>query len=140
MLKNKIAFISEHASPLSCLGGVDAGGQNVYVAELAMKLASMGYEIDIFTRRDNPRLPTIINWMNGVRVIHITAGPCSFVVKEEMLPLMKEFKENVLRFIKNSGPCYQLMHANFFMSALTCSQLKKELRIPFVLTFLSAAY
>ncbi|MCW2744053.1 MAG: hypothetical protein JWM48_603, partial [Mycobacterium sp.] len=27
-----IAMISEHASPLAVLGGVDAGGQNVHVA------------------------------------------------------------------------------------------------------------
>ena len=38
-MRNKIAFISEHASPLATLGGVDNGGQNVYVAELAKELA-----------------------------------------------------------------------------------------------------
>jgi hypothetical protein len=31
----KISLISEHASPLALLGGVDAGGQNVHVAALA---------------------------------------------------------------------------------------------------------
>jgi hypothetical protein len=31
----RIATVSEHASPLAALGGVDAGGQNVYVARLA---------------------------------------------------------------------------------------------------------
>ena len=31
----RIALVSEHASPLAALGGEDAGGQNVYVAELA---------------------------------------------------------------------------------------------------------
>jgi len=32
---NRVAFISEHASPLAILEGVDNGGQNVYVAELS---------------------------------------------------------------------------------------------------------
>ena len=32
----RIAMVSEHASPLAALGGVDAGGQNVHVAALAL--------------------------------------------------------------------------------------------------------
>ncbi len=57
-MKN-IAFISEHASPLALPGGRDIGGQNVYVAELSMQLARKGYQIDIFTRRDNTEMPDI---------------------------------------------------------------------------------
>ena len=34
----KIAMVSEHASPLATLGGVDAGKQNVHVAALAAAL------------------------------------------------------------------------------------------------------
>jgi D-inositol-3-phosphate glycosyltransferase len=36
----RVALVSEHASPLGVLGGVDAGGQNVYVAQLARHLAA----------------------------------------------------------------------------------------------------
>ena len=38
----KIALVSEHASPLAIIGSVDAGGQNVHVAELAKGLAALG--------------------------------------------------------------------------------------------------
>ena len=38
----RIAMVSEHASPLATLGGVDAGGQNVHVAALATALAAGG--------------------------------------------------------------------------------------------------
>ena len=38
----RIAMVSEHASPLAVLGGVDAGGQNVHVAALAAALARRG--------------------------------------------------------------------------------------------------
>ena len=54
-----IALISEHASPLADLGGVDSGGQNVYVAQVAAFLAARGYDVDVFTRRDDPDLPEI---------------------------------------------------------------------------------
>ena len=36
-------MVSEHASPLATLGGVDAGGQNVHVAALAAALAGRGH-------------------------------------------------------------------------------------------------
>ena len=35
----KISMVSEHASPLAALGGVDAGGQNVHVAALSEAVA-----------------------------------------------------------------------------------------------------
>jgi len=55
-----IALISEHASPLAILGGTDAGGQNVYVAQVARHLAAAGDFVDIYTRRDDPALPTTV--------------------------------------------------------------------------------
>jgi D-inositol-3-phosphate glycosyltransferase len=51
----RIAMVSEHASPLAALGGVDAGGQNVHVAALAAALARRGHEVVVHTRRDDPR-------------------------------------------------------------------------------------
>ncbi len=40
-------MISEHASPLAALGGEDSGGQNVYVAELARRLGTIGHQVDV---------------------------------------------------------------------------------------------
>ncbi len=98
-MNTKIAFISEHASPLASLGGTDSGGQNVYVGELAIQLALKGYEIDIFTRWENPALPKVIPYMPGVRVIHVKAGPVEQVAKEEIFCFMEDFKQDMLRFI-----------------------------------------
>ncbi len=41
----RVAMVSEHASPLAVLGGVDAGGQNVHVAALAEAMARQGAEV-----------------------------------------------------------------------------------------------
>jgi D-inositol-3-phosphate glycosyltransferase len=49
-----IAFISDHASPLADLGGIDTGGQNVYVSQLCRFLAYHGYRIDLYTRWEDP--------------------------------------------------------------------------------------
>src|SRR5687767_14123009 len=118
MKKRRIAFISEHASPLATLGGVDAGGQNVYVAELAKRLVKLNYIVDIFTRWEDPSIANVVNWIEGIRVIHVKAGPVKYVQKEDILPYMVEFRENMTRFMTTQGQRYELIHANFWMSGL----------------------
>jgi D-inositol-3-phosphate glycosyltransferase len=134
-MKNKVAFISEHASPLATLGGVDSGGQNVYVAELARNLINSDYQIDIFTRWEDPNLPQTVYWEPGIRVIHIKAGPVEYIAKEELLQFMPEFIQGMLAFIKKEHIGYELIHANFWMSGLVACELKSRLQIPFVITF-----
>jgi glycosyltransferase involved in cell wall biosynthesis len=131
----RIAFISEHASPLATLGGIDNGGQNVYVAELAKELAENGYSVDVFTRKENLAQAVIVDWLPGIRVIHITAGPEQVIEKESLLVHMEEFSNNMLRFITRQKLHYDLVHAHFFMSALVASSLKKTLHLPYVVTF-----
>lgn len=134
-MTRKIAFISEHASPLAVLGGVDSGGQNVYVAELCKQLATKGYEVDIYTRKDSKDIPTTVCWLKGIRVIHIQAGPEVFVPKEELLNYMGSFTNNMIAYIRNNQLEYEIIHANFFMSALVAYQIKHRLQIPYVVTF-----
>ena len=134
-MSNKIAFISEHASPLALLGGTDSGGQNVYVGELAVQLVELGFEVDIYTRWDDPAKSKVVLYQPGVRVIHVEAGPVEEVPKEQLLCYMDEFAADMLSFMRSSGLCYQLIHANFWMSGLVASNLKKSLQVPFVITF-----
>lgn len=134
-MKKRIALISEHASPLADLGSVDSGGQNVYVAHVARLLARMGYVVDIFTRRANESAPGIVLWDAGVRVIHVPAGPATFIRKEELLPHMPEFTNFIIQFSQRQGQSYDLIHANFWMSGLVAADIKRTLGIPFVVTF-----
>lgn len=134
-MRRRIAMISEHASPLGCLGGVDSGGQNVYVAQVARHLAAYGYWVDVFTRRDEETLPEVVNCQPGVRVIHVPAGPPRFVPKEELLPFMPRFRQQMLRFCDRHAVNYDLIHAHFWMSGLVAADIKRERSIPFVITF-----
>ncbi len=134
-MKRQIALISEHASPVSLLGGVDCGGQNLYVGQVAKCLAAMGCDVDVFTRRDSSILPETAEWVNGVRIIHVPAGPPTYVRKEDLLPYMGSFTEYMLQFCRCQRKAYDLIHANFWMSGLVAAELKKQLGIPFVITF-----
>lgn len=139
-MKKSIALISEHASPLATLGGVDSGGQNVYVGEIARHLTSHGYEVDIFTRWDNQNLPEVISWIPDVRIIHVQAGPIEQLEKEYLYDYIPEFTKNVVAFISREAIEYELVHANFWMSAMVAADLKRMLQIPFVVTFHALGY
>jgi glycosyltransferase involved in cell wall biosynthesis len=114
---------------------VDSGGQNVYVGQIAKHLAAVGYEVDVFTRRDSERLPEIADWVSGIRIIHVLAGPPRFVRKEDMLPFMDDFTAYLQRFCQCQRENCDLVHANFWMSGLVVAELKKAPGIPFVITF-----
>src|ERR1700712_3927170 len=89
----KISLVSEHASPLAVLGGVDAGGQNVHVAALATALGADGHEVTVYSRRDDPELPDAVPFAPNVTVVPVTAGPAAPVSKDGLLPHMGEFAD-----------------------------------------------
>ena len=110
----RVAMISEHASPLAALGGVDAGGQNVHVAKLATALGRRGVEVVVYTRRDSRTQPDRVTFAGGVTVEHVPAGPAQEVPKDELWPHMREFAAHVRRSLELRRP--DLVHAHFWMS------------------------
>ncbi len=130
-----VAFLSEHASPVALLGSADAGGQNVYIDEVSRGLATLGYAVDIFTRRTSHSDPHMIAWAPGVRVINLECGPLHFLPKDDLWPLMPEFRQAILRFMLRDGVRYDLLHGNFWMSGHVACQLRRQLDIPTVQIF-----
>ncbi len=136
MTEQRIALICDHASPLAEVGATaDSGGQNIYVAHLARHLARRGYAVDIYTRRDNLRVADVIEWIPGVRVIHVQAGPVSELPKEELLPHMSEFANAVLERMCFESITYAVIHANYWLSGLVAMHLKHWTQTPYVITF-----
>ncbi|TCP04358.1 glycosyltransferase [Rubrivivax gelatinosus] len=128
-----VVLISEHASPLAAAGGVDAGGQNVYVEHVARGLAAAGHRVDVLTRRDDPALPAAVEMAPRLRVHHVDAGPPCFVPKEALLPHMPAFAQAARRL--PAVPAADVVHANFFMSGWVGLALQRRLRLPLVTTF-----
>ena len=128
-------MISEHASPLAALGGEDSGGQNVYVAELARRLGTMGHEVDVFTRQDNPLLPEVVPFAEEVRVINLPTGPVKRIRKDDLFPYMVPFRDAFYRFAREEPTAYNLVHANFWMSGWVACEAKRDLGLPFAQTF-----
>jgi glycosyltransferase involved in cell wall biosynthesis len=126
-------MVSEHASPLAVLGGVDAGGQNVHVAALAGAMARQGVDVVVHTRRDDVALPRRVRMGAGVTVDHVAAGPPSVVPKDELLPYMDDFAADLHRQWKARRP--DVVHAHFWMSGNAALAAARPLGIPVVLTF-----
>ncbi|WP_337176198.1 glycosyltransferase family 1 protein [Paludisphaera sp.] len=134
-MKRRLLWISEHASPLATLGGADSGGQNVYVAQVARHLAAAGHRVDVMTRRDRPDLPAVVPIADRLRVVHVPAGPPERVRKEDLLPYMDDFADFAVGYALARRRPYELVHANFFMSGLVASEVRRRVGAPFVVTF-----
>ncbi|NJL83834.1 MAG: glycosyltransferase [Chloroflexaceae bacterium] len=133
-MTKRIALISEHASPLGVCGGVDRGGQNVYVGQVAKQLAALGYQVEVLARWEERSQTEIVEWHNGVRIIAVPAGPPVYLSKEKLLPYMGGFRDYAIARI-DAGEGYDLIHANFWMSGLVAAEIKQQRGIPFVITF-----
>ena len=131
----KIALVSEHASPLAVIGGVDSGGQNIYVAHVAKQLAAAGHQVDVFTRHDSLLMPQVVHWRRNLRVVHVPAGPAEFVPKERLLPYMDAFGDWMAGFFTNEERAYDVVHANFFMSGCAAMRALQTVHCPLVTTF-----
>jgi glycosyltransferase involved in cell wall biosynthesis len=128
-----VAMLSEHASPLATLGGVDAGGQNVHVAMLARALADRGHRVTVYTRRDDPTLPDRVQFATGVVVEHLDAGPPAPLPKDEIWPHVAELAGS-LRSAVTAAPT-DVVHAHFWMSGKAAVDATRGLGIPVVQTF-----
>jgi glycosyltransferase involved in cell wall biosynthesis len=129
----KINMVSEHASPLALLGGVDAGGQNVHVSELAQALARLGAEVVVHTRRDDPALPRRVTLAPNVTVDHVDAGPAIPLPKDALLPHMRAFARDLVREWCTDPP--DVVHSHFWMSGLAALDARAEVGVPVAHTY-----
>ncbi|MGH4026314.1 MAG: glycosyltransferase [Pseudonocardiaceae bacterium] len=129
----RIEMVSEHASPLVALGEVDAGGQNVHVGELAAGLVRFGHDVVVHTRRDDSTVPAVQYSADGVRVEQVPAGPPERVGKDDLLPHMGAFAQQLHDRWASDPP--DVVHAHFWLSGLASLIAAKDLGIPVVQTF-----
>jgi D-inositol-3-phosphate glycosyltransferase len=134
-MTRRVAMISEHASPVALLGGVDAGGQNVYVDAVSRGLVAHGYETDVFTVRGELQHPRVVPWADGVRVIEIPVDATAPLPKDALWPHMPAFRNAIDDFAGRDHAQYDLIHGNFWMSGWVAAELGSGWRTPTVQIF-----
>jgi D-inositol-3-phosphate glycosyltransferase len=131
----RIATLSVHTSPLEQPGTGDAGGMNVYIVEVAKRLARRGVEVEIFTRATRSDLPPCVEMSPGVHVRHVTAGPYEGLSKEELPAQLCAFTNGVLRAEAAHPPGhYDLIHSHYWLSGQVGWLARERWGVPHVHT------
>jgi D-inositol-3-phosphate glycosyltransferase len=113
----RVAMLSVHTSPLDQPGTGDAGGMNVYVVELAKRLAALGTEVEVFTRATRGDLPPLVELADGVTVRHVTAGPFEGLSKHDLSSQLCAFTAGVMRAEAMREPgWYDAVHSHYWLS------------------------
>jgi D-inositol-3-phosphate glycosyltransferase len=129
-MRKKVALVMVHTSPLEQAGIGDAGGMNIYVIESAKRMADMGFDVDIYTRKISADQADVIDYAPGIQILHLSIP---LGTKKEEIPslipaLSVEFKEK----IKDRG--YQIIHSHYWISGKVAMAAAKEFNIPLVHT------
>ena len=129
----RLAMISLHTSPLDQPGTGDAGGMNVYVLELAKRLALQGIEVDIFTRATSSSLAPVVAAGDGIQVRHIHAGPFEGLTKVELPGQLCVFAREVLR-AEAAQPVghYDAVHSHYWLSGQVGALARDRWGVPLV--------
>ena len=87
---------------------------NVYVRELCRGLSRLGVMTDVFTRRQDPNTPNVVEMADGSRIIHIDTGAPRHRDKYAVLDDLSEFACNVQRYRNFVGARYDLIHSHYW--------------------------
>ncbi|ADI08129.1 glycosyl transferase [Streptomyces bingchenggensis BCW-1] len=129
----RIAMLSVHTSPLHQPGTGDAGGMNVYIVELAKRLAAIDIEVEIFTRATTGTLPPTVELAPGVLVRHVDAGPYEGLAKEDLPAQLCAFTHGVMGAWAGHRPgYYDLVHSHYWLSGHVGWLAAERWRVPLV--------
>ncbi len=129
----RVGLISVHTSPLDQPGAGDGGGMNVYIREVAERLADRGVHVDVFTRRTSLQQPEVVEIAPGVEVHHIEAGPARLLDKDEVANQLCAF---VLALQRHpTAGTHDVLHAHYWLSGWAGRRVAQRWDTPLVQTF-----
>jgi D-inositol-3-phosphate glycosyltransferase len=133
----RVALLSVHTSPLDQPGAGDGGGLNVYVREVATRLAARGVDVDVFTRAVDPDAPEVVVLRGDgpgiARVHHIEAGPVAPLAKEEQANHLCAFMLALQRH--PTAGSHDLVHAHYWLSGWVGQRVAERWQVPLIQTF-----
>ena len=110
-------MLSLHTSPLHQPGVGDAGGMNVYVDNVARRLAAAGIDVEIFTRATSSDQPPVEQVAPGLKVRHLQAGPFQGLRKQDLPSQLCALSAGVLRVeAAHQEGWFDLVHSHYWLS------------------------
>jgi D-inositol-3-phosphate glycosyltransferase len=129
-----VAVITVHGCPLRQAGSKDSGGMNIYILEMAKRLAARGVQVDVFTRHHDPLDPQVVMLAPGARLIHLPAGAPS-LDKSGVYELLPSFTAQMRRFCVSNRLNYDLVSSHYWLSGLVGMRLASEWGVPHTTSF-----
>jgi D-inositol-3-phosphate glycosyltransferase len=113
---------------------------NVYVLEVARRLAEQGVGVDVFTRCRGQGGPEVDEFAPGSRLIRVQAGPCAPVPKDELPRVLPMFLDSLLERTSsehraNSHSPYDVVHSHYWLSGWVGRWAKRIWGAPLVASF-----
>lgn len=106
---------------------------NIYIVEVAKRLAARGVEVDIFTRATCRALPPVVELAPGVLARHVVAGPFEELEKTDLARHLCGFTSGVLRVEAAHDPGhYDLLHTHYWLSGQAGYAAKRRWGVPLV--------
>jgi glycosyltransferase involved in cell wall biosynthesis len=124
----KIAMVSAHPSLLD-----EARGP--HIAGLSSALSRHGHDVTVYTRRDDPDVPSRVRTDRGYEVVHVPAGPATPLA--DPLSHTGAFISFLLQEWAASPP--DVVHGHGWMSGMVSVLGGRRVRVPVVQTFHSLA-
>ena len=134
----KIALVAQNATPLRPRTGAGPDSDDVGLSELTRELAAHGHQVTVYAQKHQPDLPDQAELHDGVRIMHIDAGPATADGDQSDASLL----ERVPAF---SGPLRSswererpdVVHALRWTSGLAALAAARDLGLPVVQEFSS---
>src|SRR4051812_42250520 len=106
---------------------------NVYIVEVAKRMAERGVEVDVFPRRPPRAPPPVVELVPGVSVRHVAAGPFEDLDKSELPGHMCGFTSELLRIEAAHDPGhYDLIHSHYWLSGQAGWAARQRWGVPLV--------
>jgi D-inositol-3-phosphate glycosyltransferase len=108
---------------------------NVYIVEVARRLAQADVEVEVFTRATAGGLPAQVEMAPGVTVRHVISGPLEGLPKEDLPAQLCAFTHGVMRAEAARPPgAYDVIHSHYWLSGQVGWLAKQRWGVPLVHT------
>jgi D-inositol-3-phosphate glycosyltransferase len=108
---------------------------NVFIRAAAERVAANGVDVDVFTRCRGQGLPEVRSLGGRSRLIHVQAGPCAPVPKDELPRYLPEFLGGLLSRQRREDAGYDLVHSHYWLSGWVGRSAKAIWGVPLVASF-----
>ncbi|MEB3222672.1 MAG: glycosyltransferase, partial [Candidatus Sericytochromatia bacterium] len=111
-----VAMVSVHGDPSVPIGTEGAGGQNVYVRELALALRQLGHPILVFTRGAmDLEAPEVLD-LDGVTVVRLPCGVTGHLGRDQLFSHLPEFVARAADWAAAQKLQASIVHSHYWLS------------------------